>query len=142
MGDAPHRMAAFARQVQAQRPARVGRERHALRHQPFHRLRAALGDEARGVLVDQAGAGVLGVAHVRIDAVVVAEHADDAALRPGGGAFVELALGQHHHRAVLRHVQRHGQAGQAGADDDDGRGPGVLGSWNSCDGCAVKRSPF
>ena len=119
MGDAPHRVAAFAREVQAQRAAGVGRERHALRHQPFDRLRAVLGDEARGVFVDQAGAGVLRVAHVRIDAVVVAEHADDAALRPGGGAFVELALGQHHHRPLLRHAQRHGQAGQAGTDDDD-----------------------
>jgi hypothetical protein len=51
-----------------------------------------LGDEARRVLVDQAGAGVLGVAHVRLDAVVTAQHAHDAALGPGGGAFVSSRL--------------------------------------------------
>ena len=97
MGDAPHRMAAFARQVQAERPVRVGRERHALADQPFDSAGAALGDEARGVLVDQPGAGVLRVAHMRLDAVVAAEHADDAALRPGRRRLVEVAFGQHHH---------------------------------------------
>ena len=61
---------------------------------------AVLGDEAGRVLVDQAGTGILGVAHVRIDAVVVAEHADDAALRPGRRAFVEPTFGQHHHLAM------------------------------------------
>ena len=128
MGDAPHRMAPLAREVQAQWAARIGREGHALRHQPFHRLDTALGDEPRGVLVHQAGAGILGVAHVRIDAVVLAEHTDDAALRPGGGTLVELALGQHHHLAVLRDAQCHRQAGQAGADDNDRRRRGD--SWS------------
>jgi hypothetical protein len=54
---------------------------------------------------------------VALDAVVVAEHADDAALRPGGGALVHVALGQHHHRMRGGEVQRHGEPCQAGADD-------------------------
>ena len=96
--DAPHGVAAFTGEVQPQRAAGVGRERHALVDQPLHGSGAVFGDEARGVLVDQAGAGVLRVAHVRVDAVVAAQHADDAALRPCGGASDQVALGQHDHR--------------------------------------------
>jgi hypothetical protein len=96
--DAPHRVPAFARQVQAQRAVRVGRKRHPGVDQPLHGARAVLGDVAGRVFVHQAGAGFLRVAHVRFDAVVAAQHADDAALRPGGGAFLEFALGQHDHR--------------------------------------------
>ena len=117
-----HGVTAFTRQMQPERTARVGRERHALRHQPLHRRRAVLGDETRRVLVDQPGTGVLRVAHVRVDAVVAAEHADDAALRPGRRGLVEVALGEHDDGVAVGQVQRHGQAGQAGADDHDGRG--------------------
>ena len=100
MRDAAHGVAAFARQVQAERARRVAGKRHAGVDQPLHGLRAALGDVAGGQLVDQAGAGLLGVAHMRLDAVVGAQHADDAALGPGRGAFVQLALGQHDHRPL------------------------------------------
>jgi hypothetical protein len=78
-------------------------------------------DEARRVLIDQAGTGVLRVVHVRGDAVVAAQHADDAALRPRGGALVELALGQHDHRHAVGQAQCRGQATEAGAHHDDGR---------------------
>jgi len=123
MGDAPHGVAALARQVQAERAFGVGRERNAVGHQPFDRLRAVFGDEARRLLVHQAGAGLLRIAHVRIDTVVVAEHADDATLRPGRGAFFEIAFGEHHHRLPLGQVQCHRQARQPRTDDHH-RGPG------------------
>ena len=49
------------------------------------------------------------------------EHADDAALRPGGGALVEAALGKHDDGAVCGQVECDGQPGQPGADDHDRR---------------------
>ena len=52
--------------------------------------------------------------------VQVAQHADDAPLRPRGGALFQLALGEHHDRVALGHVEGHGQPGQPSADDDDG----------------------
>ena len=125
VGDAPDGVAAFARQVKAQRPVGVRRERHSLLDQPLDRLAAVLGDEARHVLVDQAGPGLLGVADVEIDAVVVAQHAHDAALGPRGGRLVEAALGEEDDRVPIGEMQGDGQAGDAGTDDDDGgRGGG------------------
>jgi hypothetical protein len=112
----PVALAAFAREMQAQRPGRVGRERHALLDQPLHRGRAVLGDEARGVLVDQTGTSVLRIAHMRFDAVVAAQHADDTALGPRGGGFAQIALGQHGHRSAAGQFERHREPGQAGTD--------------------------
>ena len=80
---------------------------------------------ARRVLVDEAGAGLLGVADVQLDAVVVAQHADDAALGPGRRGLVEAALGEQDDRVPVGEVEGDGQAGEAGPDDDDG-GPGWL----------------
>jgi hypothetical protein len=57
MRDAPHAWPPSRVRCRPSGPGVVG-ERHALRHQPFDRGRAVLGDEARGVLVDQAGAGL------------------------------------------------------------------------------------
>ena len=71
---------------------------------------------------DEPGPGVLGIAYMGFDAVVTAQHADDAALRPSGSRLVEVAFGQHHHGLILRQAQGHGEAGQAGADDDRGAG--------------------
>ena len=135
MGDAAHRMAALARQVQAHGTGVVGRERHALRHQPAHGRRAALGDEAGRAFVDEAGTGVLRVAHMAVDGVVAAQHADDAALGPGRGGLGQLALGQHDDGHGVGQVQGYGEAGQAGADDDDGgvvRGSSSHGRAFSC----------
>ena len=116
--NAAHGVTSFTGQVQPERAARVGRERDALVHQPLHGRSTLLGDEARGVLVDQAGAGVLRVANVRVDTVVAAQHADDAALRPCGGGLRQVAFGQHHHRATPGQLERHRQAGQPGTDHD------------------------
>ena len=126
VGDAPDGVAALAGQVEAQRAVRVRRERHALLDEPLDRLGAVLGDELRRVLVDEAGAGILRVADVQLDAVVVAEHADDAALGPGGRRLVEVALGEQDDRVPVGEVEGDGQAGEAGADDDDG-GDGLRG---------------
>jgi hypothetical protein len=90
--------------------------------QPAHRVGTLLGDEARGVLVDKTRAGVLGVIDVQIDAVVAAQHAHDAALRPGGGGLAERTFGQHHHPVIVGQIECHRQAGQPRADDDHGSG--------------------
>jgi len=52
-----------------------------------------------------------------LDAVVAPQHADDAALRPGGGGLGQLALGQHHHGHPVGQMQGHRQTGQTGPDD-------------------------
>ncbi len=120
VGDAAHGVATFAGQVQAQRAFGVGRKRHAALDQPLHGSSAVTGDELGRVFIDQARASFLGIAHVGADAVIVAQHADDAALRPGGGGFFQLAFGQHDDRLRLGQVQRHRETGQARANDDDG----------------------
>ena len=122
MGNASHRVAAFARQVQAERAAGVMRERHALLHQPLDGLGAVAGNELSGSLIDQAAASFLRVAHMGFDAVVAAQHADDAALGPGRSGFVHLALGQHDHGLRFCQMQGHGQASQPRTDDDDRQG--------------------
>ena len=85
VGDAAHGVAAFACQVQAERTGRITGKRHALLHQPFDRIGGVFGDKARRVFVDDAGASFLGIVHMAFDAVVGAEHADDAALGARGG---------------------------------------------------------
>ena len=100
---------------------RVGeREGHALGHQPFHRLCTALGNEARGGFIHQPCARILRVAHMAFDAVIPAQHADDATLRPGGGTFGQLPLRQHDDGHLIGHMQGGRQTGEAGTDDHDG----------------------
>ena len=60
-----------------------------------------------------------------LDAVVAAEDADDAALGAGRGRLPEVALGEHDDGVPVGEVEGHGEAGQAGPDDDDGRGGGI-----------------
>jgi hypothetical protein len=67
---------------------------------------------------------------VGFDAVVAAEHAHDAALRPGGRAFGELALGDHHHGLILRQMQRDRESRQPGTDDDDWQSVGSTRCWS------------
>ena len=122
VGDAPHRVAAFARQVQA-RAALRGRARTARPGSPANRRPAALRSAMkRAVCSSTRPAPASRVSlHMDLDAVVLAQHADDAALRPGRGAFVEAALGEHDYRHAVGQVQRDGEAGKAGPDDDDRR---------------------
>ena len=99
--DTPHRVSALAGQVQAQRSLRIGREFDTKLHQPLDRRCASARDCARRRHVDQARSGLARVAQMRLDAVVAAEHADDAALGPGGRALLERALRQHRDRRML-----------------------------------------
>jgi hypothetical protein len=59
------------------------------------------------------------VGDVAVERVAFLEHRRDPALRPGGGAFVEVSFGEHGHLAAVRKVQRGRQPGGAGADDED-----------------------
>jgi glycine/D-amino acid oxidase-like deaminating enzyme len=75
--------------------------------------------QGRG-FVHQASACVLRVADIAVDGVITAQHPDDATLRPGRGGLGQFALGKDDDRHAVRHVQGHGEAGEAGADDDEG----------------------
>jgi hypothetical protein len=82
MDDAALAVAAFARQVKAQRRAVMGK-RNATFDQPLDGFAAMLDDKTGGGRVAQAGAGVEGIADVGVDAVGRVEYRGDAALRPG-----------------------------------------------------------
>ena len=138
--DAAHGMAALAGQVQPERTGGIGRERYAALDKPFDRRSAALGDEARGLFVDQSGSGVLRVAHMGLDAVVTAEHADDSALRPRCGALFQSPLGEHDDAAALGKVQGDRQACQPGSDDHDGCRRRQRGRGSGHEGRRPKRS--
>ena len=127
VGDAAHGVAAFTRQVQTERAARVVGERNALLYQPFNGLGTVFGNEAGRVFIHDAGAGFLGVVHMAFDAVIGAEYADDTALGARGGGFLHLALGNHDDGNAGRQMQGHGQARKPGAHDDDGEGRLIAG---------------
>ncbi|MNS95363.1 hypothetical protein D3C72_1296190 [compost metagenome] len=114
--DAALAVAAFARQVQV---AAFFREGHAEFAQPADGLRRAFDHEARGLGVAQAGAGHQRVFHVGVEAVARRQHGRDAALRPGAGAVVQRALGEHGHAVRGGQVQRGGEACEAAADNED-----------------------
>ena len=86
-----------------------------------------LGDLARaladqhpdGGLVAEPGAGHQGVLDVLLDGVALALDRRDAALGPRRGAGRDDVLGDHEHGAEAAALQRRGEPGDAGADDDD-----------------------
>jgi hypothetical protein len=118
--DPPDGVTAFPGQVQAERSIWVRRERHALFDEPFDRRTAVLADKARRALVNEASAGLLGVANVQVHAVVVAQHAHDPALGPGCGSLVEATLGEQDDWVAVGEVEGDRQASETGSDDDDG----------------------
>ena len=105
-----------------QRRAAVGAgvEPGAERLQRGDRGRRLLDEGAHGVLVAEPGAGDQRVGDVQVGVVVGTEDGGQAALRPGGAAVTERALGDDGDRAagVGQRHRRH-QAGGAGAHDDD-----------------------
>ena len=80
-----------------------------------------LDDMLDDLAVVEPGTGDHRVVDVRFEAVAFLEHRGDPALRPAGRAFTERALGDHRDLAVLGEVERGGQPGRAGADDEDVR---------------------
>ena len=94
-------------------------ERHAELRQPLDRRRRAFDDELDGRPVVEPGAGDHRVLDMAVERVARLEHRRHPALRPGGRAFVEPALGEHHHLEAAGEVDRRGQPGRAGADDQD-----------------------
>ena len=86
------------------------------------------------VLVAQAGARDQGVVQVLLGGVALAEGGGDAALRPAGGAVVEAGLGDDDRSSgpAACAAQGRGQAGDAGADDDDVRVDGPARARGAC----------
>ena len=80
---------------------------------------ASLHRDLHRVAVAQPGAGHQRVLHVALDAVVVAQHGGDAALRVLGGALGRLALGEDHHRAVGGGLQGEGEPRDPAAEDEE-----------------------
>jgi hypothetical protein len=141
--DAPHRVPALARQVQAQRPVGSGVKGTPCptSHSTAEALRSAM---KRAVCSSTRPAPASWVSRTWLSTLSsLTQHADDAALRPGGGGLVQFALGQHDHRQAVGQVQRDGQAGQAGTDDDDrlGHRP-ILGRpiWHTSPSCPSDRT--
>ena len=81
--------------------------------------RALGAQHAHGVDVAQPDAGDERVLQVVLGGVLRAERGGDAALRPARGAVVDEHLGDEQDAARAGGVQRGGQPGDAGADDDD-----------------------
>ena len=102
----------------ALRPSR--RERHAELDQPL-RSRAARASTTCSTTSRslRPGAGDHRVVDMRFEAVAFLQHRGDAALRPAGRAVAERALGDHRDLVRLGQVERRGQPGRAGADDED-----------------------
>jgi len=121
--DAPDGMAAFAAQI----VFRVGFARRVGFAFELHApglqggdARGAAGDDFAGDGgVGQIRAGDEGVLQVRLDRVVFGDGHGDAALRMGGIAFVQRALGAQDDVAVRRQFQRGGQTRQTGTDDQE-----------------------
>ncbi len=98
----------------------VGVEAGAGGDEAAHRV-GALGDQGvHGLVGAEAGAGDEGVVQVLFGGVALAERGGYAALGPAGGAGVEAGLGDDGDLlAGGGAAQRDGEAGDAGADDDD-----------------------
>ena len=125
VNDAPVGVAALARQMPAVRTAVLSRvERHAQLRQPLDGGGRAADDVFHHLDVVQPCPRDHGVADMRLEAVARLQHRRDPALRPGGRALVQASLGQDGDGEVGRQVERGGQPGRAGADDDDVEGAG------------------
>ena len=98
------------------------RDRKARRRRRDRRCARGLARHAeRDLRIDDAGAGLHRVLGVALRRIGVEHRRRDAALRPeGGGAFVD-APGVSTSDAARRELQRAEEAGEAAADDEDGR---------------------
>ena len=119
VNDPPVAMPSLARQMQC--AAFIG-EGNAEIDQPLDGLGRGLDDMLDHLPVVEPGAGDHRVVDMRFEAVPFLEHGGDATLRPARRALAQRALGDHRDLAVLGEVERSGQPGRAGADDQDVRG--------------------
>ena len=87
--------------------------------QLFDARRAFFHQDARGLFVAQAVAGLQRVLQMQADFIVIAERGGDAALRVLRVGLRDLALGQTQHAARGRQFHRGPQAGDARAHDDE-----------------------
>ena len=111
---------AAVRRLAAERDLAVGAvERHAEAHEVVDAVGGRLDEDARRLLVDEAGAGLERVAQVQLRA---RRPAPTAAAMPPCAYFVlhssMLPLVSTQHGAVLARQQRGVEPGDAGADDD------------------------
>ncbi len=116
MDDATVRMAAFAGEVEG---ISLGIEWHAELFEPGDRRRRALDDELDGGALVEPGTGDHRILDMALEGIAGFEHGGDSALRPGGRALVERALGEHGHLETLGEIERGGKPGCPGADDQD-----------------------
>jgi hypothetical protein len=121
MDDTAVRMTAFAREVEGVgNPAFAGIfkvERHAQACQPLDRDGGVLDHEFDRFAPVQPAAGHHRVADMVFEGIACVEHRGDAALRPGGGARIERALGHDQHAALFGEHQRGGKPGGARSHD-------------------------
>ncbi len=104
---------------QHQRAVRVAVELGAPADQLPDPRRALLDQHLHGLRVAEPDPGDLGVVGVRLGGVQRVEDPGDPALRPAGGAVVDVDLGDHRDvQAELAQVQRGGQPGDAGTHHD------------------------
>ena len=120
--DAPVAVAALAGQVIGQGiglGALQAGKVHPLVDQPADRLRAVFHRVAHRVIMAQAAAGQVGVAHMALQGVVAVEHRGHAALGVVSACMGEFTLGQQRRLHAVGQAQGHGEAGGAGADDQN-----------------------
>ena len=116
--DAVAQVAALAGQRDV--AALVGVEARAERDEAAYGIGSLGHERVHGCGVAQTRPGDEGVDLVLGGRVVGRERSGDAALRPAGGALVDLGLGHDQHAvAGGAGVQRGGEPGDAGAHDDD-----------------------
>ncbi len=120
--DAPVAVAALAGQVVGQGiglGALQAGKVHPLVDQPADRARPVFHRVAHRVVMAQAAAGQVGVAHVALQGVVAVEHRGHAALGVVSACMGEFTLGQQRRLHAVGQAQGHGKAGGAGADDQN-----------------------
>ena len=112
-----------------------GVEAHPVADEVRDARRGLVAEDARGLFVDEPGAGLDGVLQVVAGVVVRADGGGDAALRVAGAGLADAALGDDEDAcAGLVRLERRVQPGDPGADDDEV----VLGvSWRRHRGCVI-----
>jgi len=83
MRNAPVRMSAFAGKVKLGVIIVIAGERHALIHQPLHRVFAVFHHKAHGFVFAQSSTCDMGIANMVFGGVVITHYRSNATLRPG-----------------------------------------------------------